>query len=98
MLGALQDNDVYELCNKAEPAINIRKNASSLLGEEVFLIKKVGHYGWKQLKDAGRRWIADIVSSSPKRVLSEDILSKEFKAQEVEAGLKVILYNKFISL
>jgi hypothetical protein len=33
-----------------------------------------------------------------KYVLGEDILSKEFKAQKVEAGLKVILYNKFISL
>jgi len=45
-----------------------------------------------------RRWIAEIVFSSLKRVLGEDILSKKFKAQKVEAGLKVILYNKFISL
>jgi hypothetical protein len=33
-----------------------------------------------------------------KRVLGEDLLSKKFKAQKVEAGLKVMLYNKFISL
>jgi hypothetical protein len=31
-------------------------------------------------------------------VLSEDHLSKKFKAQKVEAGLKVMLYNKFMSL
>jgi hypothetical protein len=88
-----------------EPAINIRKNASTtkikaspLRGEEVFLIKKLGYDGWKQLKDTGRRWIAEIVFSSLKRVLGEDLLSKKFKAQKVEAGLKVMLYNKFISL
>ena len=38
--------------------------------------------------------IAEIVFSSLKRVLGEDILSKKFKAQKVEAGLKVMLYNK----
>ena len=88
----------------AEPAISIRKNASTrskgcpLRRDEVLLIKKLGYNGWKQLKDTGRRWIAEIVFSSLKRVLGEDLLSKKFKAQKVEAGLKVMLYNKFISL
>jgi len=88
----------------AEPAISIRKNASTrskgcpLRRDEVLLIKKLGYEGWKQLKDAGRRWIAEIVFSSIKRVLGENLLSKKFKAQKVEAGLKVMLYNKFISL
>jgi Transposase DDE domain len=87
----------------AEPAISIRKNTSTkskgcpLRRDEVLLIKKLGYEGWKQLKDAGRRWIAEIVFSSIKRVLGENLLSKKFKAQKVEAGLKVMLYNKFIS-
>lgn len=87
-----------------EPAISIRKNASTeargcpLRRAEVLLIRKLGYGGWKQLKDAGRRWIAEIVFSSIKRVLGEDLLSKKFKAQKVEAGLKVVLYNKFMSL
>jgi Transposase DDE domain len=86
------------------PAISIRKNASTkargcpLRRDEVLLIRKQGYDGWKQLKDAGRRWIAEIVFSSIKRVLGEDLLSKKFKAQKVEAGLKVMLYNKFMSL
>jgi hypothetical protein len=42
--------------------------------------------------------LAEIAFSSVKRVLSEDLLSKKFSAQKVEAGLKVMLYNKFISL
>ena len=88
-----------------EPSIGIRKNATSirvrgcqLRRDEVLLIKKLGYQGWKQLKDAGKRWITEIIFSSIKRVLGEDLLSKKFSAQKVEAGLKVMLYNKFISL
>ena len=101
------DNRSFNLLDdlNIEPAINIRKNASTIKSKvcplrvaEVVLIKKLGYDGWKQLKDTGRRWIAEIVFSSLKRVLGEDLLSKKFKAQEVGAGLKVMLYNKFISL
>ena len=75
-----------------EPAIIIRKNASTtkskggcpLRRDEVLLIKRLGFEGWKQLKDIGRRWIAEIVFSSIKRVLGEDLLSKKFNAQKVE--------------
>jgi Transposase DDE domain len=87
-----------------EPSIQIRKNASTkakgcpLRRDEVLLIRKLGYERWKHLKDAGRRWIAEIVFSSLKRVLGEDLLSKKFKAQKLEVGLKVMLYNKFISL
>jgi len=87
-----------------EPAIQIRKNASTkarecqLRRDEVSLIKKIGYERWKQLKYIGRGWIAEIVFSSLKRVLGEDLLSKKFKAQKVEVGLKVMLYNKFIGL
>jgi hypothetical protein len=77
----------------AEPAISIR---SLLNGQpEILLIKKLGY---NELKDTGRRWIAEIVFSSLKRVLGEDLLLKEFKAQKIETGLKVMLYNKFINL
>lgn len=86
------------------PAISIRKNASTkargspLRRDEVLLIRKLGYDRWKELKDVGRRWIAEIVFSSIKRVLGEDLLSKKFRAQKVEAGLKVMLYNKFMNL
>lgn len=87
-----------------EPVIAIRNNASTrargcqLRREEVLLLKKLGYQRWKQIKDAGRRWIAEIVFSSIKRVLGEDLFSKRFSAQKVEGGLKIMLYNKFISL
>ena len=87
-----------------EPVINVRNNSCiktkscPLRRDEVLLKRKLGCEGWKELKDAGRRWIAEIVFSSIKRVLGEDLLSKKFKAQQVEAGLKIMLYNKFISI
>jgi len=88
-----------------EPVISLRKNASTktracpLRRDEILLIRRLGYDKWKQLKDVGKRWIAaEIVFSSIKRVLGEDLLSKKFSAQKVEAGLKVMLYNKFISL
>ncbi|MBV9177823.1 MAG: transposase [Nitrososphaeraceae archaeon] len=90
--------------NIIEVAINIRKNASiktkgyPLRRDEVLLIKKLGYERWKQFKDAAKRWTAEIVFSSIKRVFGENLLSKKFKAQKIEAGLKVMLYNKFIGL
>ena len=86
-----------------EPVIQIRNNASTraracqLRRKEVLLIKRLGYEGWKRTKDTGRRWIAEIVFSSIKRVF-EDLLSRKFSTQKVEAGLKVMLYNKFINL
>jgi len=50
------------------------------------------------LKDAGRRWIAEIVFSAIKRVFGEYRLSKKFSAQKIEAGLKVLLYNRYRAL
>ena len=82
----------------AESAISIRKNTSTiskrcpLRRDEVLMIKKLEYEGWNQLK------YAEIVFSSIKRMLGENLLSKKFKAQKVKAGLKVMLNNKFISL
>lgn len=80
-----------------EPVIVIRNNASTrargcqLRREEVLLLKKLGYQKWKQIKDAGRRWIAEIVFSSIKRVLGEDLFSKRFSTQKVEASMKILL-------
>jgi len=87
-----------------EPAIKVRKNArtlargSPLRREETVLTKKLGLEGWKQLKDYGQRWIVEIVFSSFKRVLGEALRSKKFISQKAEASLKVMLYNRFLSV
>ena len=75
------------------------KEGCPLRRDEVLLIKRLGFERWKQLKDIGRRWwIGEIVFSSIKRVFGEDLLSKKFNAQKIEAGLKVMLYNQFMNL
>ena len=58
----------------------------------------MGYDGWKDLKDAGRRWIVEIVFSAIKRVFGEDLLSKKFSAQKIDADLKIVLYNKYMTL
>lgn len=87
-----------------EPAIKLRKNArtrslgSPLRREEAVLVKKLGYEGWKELKDYGKRWIVEIVFSSFKRVLGDVLRSRRFLSQKVEASLKVMLYNRFLSI
>ena len=88
----------------AEPAIKLRKNArtrshgSPLRREEAVLVKRLGYEGWKELKDYGKRWLVEIVFSSFKRVLGDTLRARKFLSQKAEASLKVMLYNKFLSI
>ena len=87
-----------------EPVISIRKNANGRTrkcksrNEQVHLIQNIGYDQYKKLKDTGKRWIAEVVFSSLKRVLGEHLLSRKFSTQKAETALKIMLYNKFISL
>jgi len=80
-----------------EMLIGITRNCKSR-NEHVHLIQKIGYDRYKHLKNTGKRWIAEIVFSSLKRVLGEHLLSKKFSMQRMETALKIMLYNKFISL
>lgn len=101
---AYDDQNNFEMCegSKTISAIQIKNNAvphrtkSKLRRKEILYINKYGLEKWKKLKDTGKRWIVEIVYSALKRVLGEKLHSKRFDAQCVEAGLKVILYNKFL--
>jgi hypothetical protein len=46
----------------------------------------------------GKRWMVEIVFSSFKRVLVEALRSRRFLSQKAEASLKVMLYNKLLSI
>lgn len=87
-----------------EPIISIRKNANGRTrkcksrNELVHLIHTIGYYKYKKLKDTGQRWIAEVVFSSLKRVLGEHLLSRKFNMQKAETALKIMLYNRFVSL
>ena len=65
---------------------------------EAVLLKRVGYDRWKRLKDYGKRWMAEVVFSAFKGVLGGRLLSRRFSSQKAEATLKVMLYNRFMSL
>ena len=90
-----------------ESSIIIRRNASTKSKEgcplrnrnhyermRFSLSKSFGFEGWKQLKDAGRRWIANSFLFS----IGRRPVFKEIQCQKLQAGLKVMLYNRFMSL
>lgn len=87
-----------------EPAIKVKKGASTLaLGSplrrrEVLLLNRVGYEGWKVLKDYGKRWMVEVVFSAFKRVLGDTLMARRFISQKAEATLKVLLYNRFMSV
>jgi hypothetical protein len=88
----------------AEPAIKLRKNASlKLMGsrgrrDEVMLLDALGYEGWKSVKDYGKRWLVEVTFSAFKRVLGETLRARTFLSQKAEASLKVVLYNRLLSI
>jgi transposase len=88
----------------AEPAIKLRKNTSlKLMGsrsrrDEAIMLDALGYEGWKSVKEYGKRWLVEIVFSSFKRVLGEALRGRTFLSQKAEASLKVMLYNRFLSI
>jgi DDE family transposase len=88
----------------AEPAIKLKKGASTkalgspLRRQEAIMLDALGHDGWKAVKDYGQRWLVEIVFSAFKRVLGETLRSRSFLSQKAEASLKVMLYNRFLSI
>ncbi len=88
----------------AEPAIKLRKNASlRLMGsrmrrDEAIMLDALGYEGWKSVKDYGKRWLVEMTFSAFKRVLGETLRARRFLSQKVEASLKVMLYNRFMSI
>ena len=87
-----------------EPSIKVRKNSttkakgSPLRRKEVLLFRKLRYESWKNIKHYGERWLVEIVFSAFKRVIGEELFSGRFHAQKIEASLKVLLYNKFMTV
>ena len=87
-----------------EPVISVRKNANGRTrncnsrNELINLIDSIGYDRYKQLKDTGKRWIAEVVFSSLKPVMGGHLLSRKFNMQKSEAVLKIMLYNRFVSM
>jgi hypothetical protein len=100
--GSYDSNENFKYLQKIriKPAIKVRKNSTilrknnSLRNREVYSQLK-DLLKWKKRKRYGRRWIAETVFSSIKRMFGEHISATRFQNMIKEMMIKVSLYNLF---
>jgi hypothetical protein len=99
--------DTFNLLNEKgiEPAIKIRKNASThakgslARRKEVLLYKKLGHKEWVKHKDYGRRWpLSEGIISGTKTIFNENIKAHKKQNMYHEARMKFWAYNKILKI
>ena len=103
--GAYDGNDVfrYTADNGILPCIKVRKNAKvrwkkgHILRNLSIISQKNDLQRWKDSVSYGKRWIAETVFSSIKRMFGEYVYSVRLKNMIQEMMLKASLYNKIIS-
>ena len=82
-----------------EPAIKIRKNASTKprgsreRAEEVRKFKSKGYENWTKNKGYGQRWQVETAISTYKRTFGEYVTAKKFENMVNEISLKVFAYR-----
>lgn len=104
--GGYDKNKCFELLEKKgiEPAIKLRKNASSKRGcplrrKEVRLRKQLGSQeAWRDEKDYGQRWQGESFFSSFKRRFGESVVSRHFYNMKREILKNLWVYNWLIRL
>jgi hypothetical protein len=100
--GSYDSNESFKYFQekKIKPAIKARKNSiilrknNSLRNREVYSQLK-DLFKWKIKRRHGRRWIAETVFSSIKRMFGEHISATRFQNMVKEMTMKVSLYNLF---
>ena len=86
-----------------EPAIKIRKNASTkprgsrARAAEVRNLKHQGYENWRKAKGYGQRWQAETAFSTYKRTFGEHVSARKFENMVNEISLKVFAYNLLIN-
>lgn len=86
-----------------EPAIKVRKNASTkprgsrARASEVRKFKAQGYKTWRKNKGYGQRWQAETAFSTYKRTFGEHVSAKKFENMVNEIQLKVFAYNLLIN-
>jgi len=89
--------------NGIEPAIKVRRNASSRAGGCMPRKLAAQEYlrdpeAWKRNHGYGRRWMVESAFSSLKRTFGEYVSAKSMRNMANEIMLKASLYNLFIGL
>jgi hypothetical protein len=105
--GAYNNNDlfIYRTDNRIYLCIRIRKNTriklktSHIPRNLSVLAQRNDFKKWRDSISYGKRWIAEIVFSSIKRMFDREYLySVKFENMVKEMVLKASLYNKIISI
>jgi IS5 family transposase len=104
--GAYDSNDIFRYLadNGILPCIKLRKNArvrlktGHILRNLSALAQRNGLQRWKDSVRYGKRWTAETVFSSIKRMFGECVCSVKFENMVKEMALKASLYNKIISI
>ena len=100
--GAYDSNKNFKYLNekRIKPGIKVRKNSiilcknNKLRNREVKLQTR-DFLKWKKKRKYGKRWIAETVFSSIKRMFGEHISATRFQNMVKEMMIKVSLYNLF---
>jgi hypothetical protein len=98
-----KSNFRYLAQNGIEPAIKVRRNASSKAGGCMPRKLVAQEYlrnpeAWKRKHDYGQRWMAETVFSAFKRLFGEYASSLKFRYMVKEMMLKASLYNLFTAI
>jgi hypothetical protein len=104
--GAYDNNDIFRYLgeNGILPCIKVRKNArvgwkkGNILRNLSVLAQRNDLQKWKDSESYGRRWIAETVFSSIKRMFGEYVYAVRLKNVIQEMMLKASLYNKMTSI
>lgn len=104
--GAYYKNQVYNLLEEKgiDAGIRMRKDArtraigSPCRARCVREFKSMGYEGWKEEKDYGKRWSAEALFSSFKRIFGEHVVSKRTDLMYREVRMKLVLYNLLLNV
>ena len=94
------ENFKYLQKNKIKPAIKVRKNSiisskNNKIRNRDVKFQTRDLIKWKKKRKYGKRWIAETIFSSIKRMFGEYVSATRFQNMVKEMILKVSLYNLF---
>jgi Transposase DDE domain len=103
--GAYDSRDNFQFLHDSDidPAIKVRKNSSiksmGCYARKMIVLQQLGDPDkWKHSVSYGRRWAAESVFSSMKRMFGEHVISIKWKNIVNELLMKAYMYNMFMKI
>lgn len=104
--GAYYNTQTYNLLEEKgiDAGISVRKGASTRARGSPYRarcvreFKSMGYEKWREEKDYGKRWSAEALFSSFKRIFGEHVVSKRTDLMYREVKMKLVLYSLMLSM